>query len=315
MAGFEHQPVLLNESIEFLKIRPDGIYIDATIGGAGHASRIAGILSSQGTLIGIDQDATAIQSARERLAGVSPHIQIIKRNFTELDEVLNELGIACVDGILFDLGVSSPQLDLDERGFSYQADAPLDMRMDQAQPFSAYHLVNSADPAELTRILWDYGEERWAKRIVRAIEERRKESPIETTAELASIIKNAIPAPARRSGPHPARRSFQAIRIAVNRELEVLETALDKAIQHLNPGGRLVVITFHSLEDRIVKRKFIEWSGRCRCPRNLPVCQCGCKAIARILTPKPIIAKSGELDTNRRARSAKLRSVEKLEEV
>jgi 16S rRNA (cytosine1402-N4)-methyltransferase len=255
-----------------------------------------------------------VHSARERLVGVRSRVQIIKRNFAELDEVLNEFGISFVDGILFDLGVSSPQLDFEERGFSYQTDAPLDMRMDQAQPFSAYHLINSADPAELTRILWEYGEERWAKRIVKAIEEHRKNQPIETTAELTSIIKNAIPAPARRSGPHPARRSFQAIRIAVNRELEVLPIALEKAIQCLKPGGRLAVITFHSLEDRIVKRKFVEWSGRCRCPRGLPVCQCGCKAVARNLTSKPITPQPAELESNRRARSAKLRGVEKLKE-
>jgi 16S rRNA (cytosine1402-N4)-methyltransferase len=312
MVEFKHQTVLLNEAVEYLNINPSGIYVDATLGGAGHSAKIAGRLNEAGLLIGIDQDQTAINAAQERLRDAKAPIKLFRRNFSCMTDILLEIGISKVDGILFDLGVSSPQLDEDERGFSYKSSAPLDMRMDQSQPFSAAHLVNTADAAQLAVIFWKYGEERWSKRIAGFIESYRREKPIETTGELADIIKDAIPAAARRHGPHPARRVFQALRIAVNDELNVLENALKQAVDLLKPGGRVVVISFHSLEDRIVKTIFTEKSQGCVCPKNFPICQCGIKPELKILTKKPVLPTIAEIEENPRARSSKLRSAEKL---
>lgn len=312
MPDFLHQPVLLPEVIDQLNIKSSGIYVDATLGGAGHARRIAEKLTESGCIIGIDQDHHAIAAAQERMQGVKPKVELIRRNFGAIADILKELQITQIDGILFDLGVSSPQLDEDERGFSYRNDAPLDMRMDQTQPFSAAHLINTASIDELTKILWEYGEERWSKRIAEFIEKYRRGKTIETTGELAEIIKQAIPAAARRTGPHPARRSFQAIRIAVNRELDVLAAAMDKVIPFMGPGGRIAVISFHSLEDRIVKTTFAKWAKGCQCPREFPVCRCGQTPILKILTKKPIIPSTEEMEQNPRARSAKLRTAEKL---
>ncbi len=312
MPEFSHQSVLPDEVINYLNIKPSGTYIDATIGGAGHALRIANNIDETGMLIGIDQDRQAIAVARERLAAVKPRVELVRRNFVDIENILAELEITGIDGIIFDLGVSSPQLDEEERGFSYRTDAPLDMRMDQSQPFSAAHLVNTSSVAELTKIFWEYGEERWSKRIAGFIENYRREKNIETTKELADIIKNAIPAAARRSGPHPARRSFQALRIAVNRELEVLQEALKKAMPILKPGGRIVVISFHSLEDRIVKTTFTDWAKGCQCPKEVLICRCGQQPKIKILTKKPVLPSKEEMDKNPRSRSAKLRAAEKL---
>lgn len=312
MPEFRHETVLRKEAIEYLKIEPNGIYVDATLGGAGHSLAIADQLSEKGMLIGIDQDQIAIEAAKERLVGVKPKVELIRRNFSLLASILEQLQIPKVNGVLFDLGVSSPQLDQEERGFSYNQDAPLDMRMDQTQPFSAKHLINTASVEELTKILWNYGEERWSKRIAQFIEEARREKPLETTGELADVIKAAIPAAARRNGPHPAKRSFQAIRIAVNRELEVLETAMGQAVEVLQPGGRLVVISFHSLEDRIVKTSFAQAAKGCECPKSTPICVCNRKPSIKIITKKPVLPSPEELRNNPRARSSKLRSAEKL---
>jgi 16S rRNA (cytosine1402-N4)-methyltransferase len=311
MPEFRHQTVLLNEAVTLLNIKPEGVYVDATLGGAGHASRIADLLTESGLLIGIDQDQLAISAARERLQAVRPRVTLFQRNFCELPVILKELALDRIDGILFDLGVSSPQLDEEERGFSYKGDAPLDMRMDRSRPFSAKHLVNTASVAELTKILWEYGEERWSKRIAQFIDLHRREKTIETTADLTAIIKQAIPAGARKNGPHPARRTFQALRIAVNDELGVLERTLTQAIAVLKPGGRIAAISFHSLEDRIVKNTFADAAKGCRCPKEFPVCQCGCQAQVRILTKKPVTPTNDELQVNPRARSAKLRVAER----
>lgn len=312
MAEFRHQTVLLNEAIAHLNIRADGIYVDATLGGAGHSVKMAQLLNERGLIIGIDQDQTAIAAARERLQNVAPTVKLIKRNFTALTQILAEAAIDKIDGILFDLGVSSPQLDLEERGFSYKNDAPLDMRMDQSQPFSAAHLVNTASVEELSRIIWEYGEERWGKRIAQFIEKNRRDREIKTTAELAAIVKQAIPAAVRRTGPHPAKRTFQALRIAVNRELDVLQEALDQAVELLKPGGRIVVISFHSLEDRLVKSTFVRFAKGCQCPKELPVCQCHIRPKLGIVTKKPVLPSKEEVQENPRSRSAKLRSAEKL---
>jgi 16S rRNA (cytosine1402-N4)-methyltransferase len=309
---FEHQSVLPEEVIQYLDIKPAGIYVDATIGGAGHALRIAAKLNESGFLIGIDQDQEAITVAKERLQQVKPKVELIHRNFVNLAAILKELKIVEVDGILFDLGVSSPQLDEEERGFSYKYDAPLDMRMDQSQPFSAAHLVNTASVAELTKILWEYGEERWSKRIAQFIDKDRRDKRIETTGELAEIIKKAIPAGARRNGPHPARRTFQALRIAVNRELEVLQGVLDQSLAILKPGGRIVVISFHSLEDRIVKTTFNKWAKGCQCPKEVLICRCGQLPKVQVVTKKPVLPSKEEMLKNPRARSSKLRTAEKL---
>jgi 16S rRNA (cytosine1402-N4)-methyltransferase len=311
MPEFRHQTVLLNEAVTSLNIKADGVYVDATLGGAGHASRIAGLLNETGLLIGIDQDQIAMNAARERLQAVRPRVALFQRNFSELPLILKELTIERIDGILFDLGVSSPQLDEEERGFSYKGDAPLDMRMDRSRPFSAKHLVNTASTEELAKILWEYGEERWSKRIALFIERRRREQMIETTGELTEIIKQAIPVGARKNGPHPARRTFQALRIAVNDELGVLERTLDYAIAALNPGGRIGVISFHSLEDRIVKNALANAAKGCRCPKDFPVCQCGQTPQVTVITKKPFTPTQAELQDNPRARSAKLRVAER----
>ena len=312
MLNFQHQSVLPEEAISYLNIKPEGIYIDATLGGAGHALRICQKLDSNGTLVGIDQDHQAMAIASERLQGVRPQLRLVKSNFSQLLEILRDLEITTIDGIIFDLGVSSPQLDQDERGFSYQHDAPLDMRMDQSQPFSAAHLVNTASVAELSRIIWEYGEERWSKRIAQWIDKYRRNQEITTTGELVEIIKAAIPAAVRRGGPHPARRTFQALRIAVNRELEVLKTALEAALTILKPGGRVVVISFHSLEDRVVKTTFAHWAQGCRCPKEVLICRCNNQPQIRVLTRKPVLPTKEETEQNRRSRSAKLRAAEKL---
>ncbi|HYH05054.1 MAG TPA: 16S rRNA (cytosine(1402)-N(4))-methyltransferase RsmH [Bacillota bacterium] len=311
MPEFRHQTVLREEAVQALNIRPGGIYVDATLGGSGHALKIANAMDETGLLIGIDQDQLAIATARERLDTVKPRVELFRRNFMELQWILNELRIEQIDGILFDLGVSSPQLDEEERGFSYKNDAPLDMRMDQSQAFSAAHLVNTASVEELARIIWNYGEERWSKRIAQFIERQRRDKPIETTGELTEIIKQAIPAAARKNGPHPARRTFQALRIAVNHELEVLEKTLEQVVQLLKPEGRVAVISFHSLEDRIVKNTFARWSKGCVCPRDFPVCQCGKTPLLEIITRKPLVPSKEELLENPRARSAKLRVAER----
>lgn len=312
MPEFTHQPVLLDEAVQMLDIKPSGVYVDATVGGAGHSLKIVGLLNQDGRLIGIDQDQLAITVAQERLKGARPRVDLFRRNFVYLAEILKELDISAVDGFLFDLGVSSPQFELDERGFSYKNDAPLDMRMDQTQPFSAAHIVNTAPVNDLERIFREYGEERWSKRIAQFIDKYRRDKEIKTTCELADIIKQAIPAAARRTGPHPARRSYQALRIAVNHELEYLQEALNLAIRLLKPGGRIAVISFHSLEDRQVKSVFAEWARGCECPRDFPVCICNRTPQLRIITKKPVLPSEEELDINRRARSAKLRAAEKL---
>lgn len=312
MNEFRHRSVLFDETIEMLNVKPSGIYVDGTIGGAGHSFGIAAKMNESGLLIGIDQDQNAINAAEARLHGVKPQIKLFRKNFECIGEILEHLGIAEVDGILLDLGVSSPQLDESERGFSYRNDAPLDMRMDQSKPFSASHLVNSAEEAELSKIFWEYGEERWAKRIAQFIVNYRRDKEITTTSELAEIIKNAIPAAARRNGPHPARRIFQALRIAVNDELGVLERVLGQAADALAPQGRLAIISFHSLEDRIVKDFYVEQAQGCICSKKIPVCQCHRKPKMKIITRKPIVAGEKELEENPRSRSAKLRVAEKL---
>lgn len=312
MSEFKHQSVLVEEVIQYLDIKPAGVYIDATLGGAGHAFQIAQRMNNQGLLIGIDQDQTAIQAAQERLANVNPRVRLFRSNFTAIPEIIEDVEVKAIDGILFDLGVSSPQLDEEERGFSYKSEAPLDMRMDRSQPFSAAHLVNTATVEDLTSIIGEYGEERWAKRIAIFVDRQRREKEIQTTSELAEIIKKAIPAGARRTGPHPARRTFQALRIAVNNELEVLGKALEETIPLLKQGGRIVVISFHSLEDRIVKNVFAKWAKGCQCPKEIPICQCNNQPQLRVLTKKPVVPTPDEITLNSRARSSKLRSAEKL---
>ena len=311
MSEFHHVSVLLEECIEGLNIQPEGIYVDGTLGGAGHSSRIAEKLTT-GRLIGIDRDPVALKAAGERLAPFSDRVTLVHSNFCELDIALDELGIPGVDGILLDLGVSSPQLDDGQRGFSYMADAPLDMRMNSEDMLDAKQVVNQWSYDELKRILYDYGEERFAPRIAAVICKRREEKEIETTLELVDIIRGAMPASALREKQHPAKRSFQAIRIAVNDELGSVERVMKKAIPRLNKGGRLAVITFHSLEDRIVKNAMAEAAKGCTCPREFPVCVCGKKPQVKLITRKPIISGDEELERNPRARSAKLRICEKL---
>ena len=306
---FYHLPVLLEKCMEALSIKPSGTYIDATMGGAGHSEQIVKRLTT-GNLIGFDQDKNAIAASRKRLAAYQ-NVIYVNRNFQYIKEVLGELAIDTVDGALMDLGVSSHQLDEAERGFSYMHDAPLDMRMDQSSSFSAYDVVNSYSREQLEQIIFQYGEERWAKRIAAFIEEERGLRPIETTGELVSIIKKAVPKGARRDGPHPAKRTFQAIRIEVNGELSLLGQAIDDFVDCLKPGGRLAVITFHSLEDRIVKTKFAELAVGCTCPKELPVCVCGKQPKGKVITRKPIVADERELSENPRARSAKLRVFER----
>ena len=311
MSEFHHVSVLLEECIQGLAIKPDGIYVDGTLGGAGHSSRIAAKLTT-GRLIGIDRDNVALEAAAERLRPFEDRVTLVHANFCDMDQALQELGIDKVDGILLDLGVSSPQLDDGQRGFSYMTDAPLDMRMNGEDTRDARQIVNTWSYEELKRILYDYGEERFAPRIAAAICRRREQAPIETTLELVDVIKSAMPAFALREKQHPAKRSFQAIRIAVNDELGAVETVMKKAVPLLNPVGRLAVITFHSLEDRIVKNAMAEAAKGCTCPPSFPVCVCGKKPQVRIVTRKPIVSGEEELERNPRARSAKLRICEKL---
>lgn len=305
---FEHRPVLLDECIRYLDIKENGTYVDGTVGGAGHSTKILENLGRNGTLVCLDQDENAIQVAGERLsnAGSEANVILIKTNFVNLITACNEKGITKADGILLDLGVSSHQLDTPERGFSYRYDAPLDMRMDTSSPLTAYDVVNDYSESELKKILYEYGEEKWAPRIVKNIVASRKSKPIETTGELVEIIKESIPRSARLNG-HPAKQTFQAIRIEVNKELSVLETAIDDAIHFLAPGGRLLVITFHSLEDRIVKNKFREAENPCKCPSEFPVCVCGLKPKGKVITGKPIVPSDEETELNPRAKSSKLR--------
>lgn len=309
---FIHETVLKAEAIDSLQINPGGIYVDCTLGGAGHSSSITERLDSTGMLIGLDQDRIALQSARERLGQTECQLHLLKSNFKHLGEVVRNIGISAVDGILFDLGVSSPQLDQGDRGFSYHQDAPLDMRMDEDQKRKAYHVVNEWSETEIARILKEYGEERFAKRIAWRIVKEREKQKIETTLELATIIKNATPHSSRWTGTHPARRSFQAIRIAVNDELSVFESALTQAMDLLHPGGRLCVITFHSLEDRICKKFFLSQSKGCICDTKIPICICNNKPCLKMITRKPIVPTEKEIDINKRARSAKLRVAEKI---
>jgi 16S rRNA (cytosine1402-N4)-methyltransferase len=311
---FEHKPIMLEECIEFLNIRQDGVYIDGTMGGAGHSSEILRRLGQNGLLIGIDQDQNAVNAARKRLSSIETKARfvIMQTNFENIREVIQSQKRDSVDGVLLDLGVSSHQLDEGERGFSYQHDAPLDMRMNQNDAFDAQALVNTWSRADLFRIIRDYGEEKWASRIAEFIVKNRETQKISTTGELVDIIKAAIPAAARREGPHPAKRTFQAIRIAVNRELEVLENLLSDVTDLLSPGGRVAIITFHSLEDRIVKKAFQQQSQGCICPKDLPQCVCGVEPKLKVITRKPITPSEEELTQNPRARSAKLRVAEKL---
>ena len=311
MSEFHHVSVLLQECLDGLNIKPDGIYVDGTLGGAGHSSQIAKRLTT-GRLIGIDRDPVALKAAGQRLQPYEKNVTLVHSNFCEMAQVLKDLDIPGVDGILLDLGVSSPQLDDAQRGFSYMADAPLDMRMNNEDTLTAYTVVNTWSQDELKRILFDYGEERYAPRIAAAICRRREEAPIQTTLELVDVIRSAMPAQALREKQHPAKRSFQAIRIAVNDELGSVEKAMAAAIPLLNPGGRLAVITFHSLEDRIVKNAMAEAAKGCTCPPQLPVCVCGKKPIVKLISRKPIVATEEELEVNPRSRSAKLRVCEKL---
>ena len=308
---FNHISVLLWECIEALNIKPDGIYVDGTMGGAGHSSEIIKRLNQDGLLIGIDQDTDALKASKERLHNYN-NVIYVHNNFTNIEEVLTDLKISNIDGMLMDLGVSSYQLDEAERGFSYMKDAPLDMRMNREKDLSAYNIVNEYSEDEIFRIIRNYGEEKFAKRIAQFIVEKRSESPIKTTLELVEVIKAAIPAKARREGPHPAKRTFQAIRIAVNSELDIIEKAIDDGVERLNKGGRMAIITFHSLEDRIVKNKFRDLTISCTCPKEFPVCICNGKAKVKLISRKAIEPSKEEIENNPRSRSAKLRVIEKL---
>lgn len=308
---FSHRSVLLDECMEGLNIKPDGIYVDGTAGGGGHSSQIAKRLSS-GRLIAIDQDEAAIAAASERLEPWKQNVTVVRSNFYEVKEVCKRLGVEAIDGLLLDLGVSSYQLDTPERGFSYMADAPLDMRMDKRASLTAYDVVNGYPEEKLKKILYEYGEERFSAAIAAAMIRERQKKPIETTLELSDIIKYAIPPFAREGGHHPSKRSFQAIRIEVNGELDVIEPAIRDAASLLRRGGRIAVITFHSLEDRIVKQTFASLAQGCTCPKSFPVCVCNNKPTVKIITRKPILPSAEELEENPRSRSAKLRVAEKL---
>lgn len=309
--NFSHRPVLLDECIEGLSIRPDGVYVDGTTGGAGHSFEIASRLTS-GRLICLDQDETAIRVAGERLACFGDRVSLWHYNFRSVAQVLQLAGVDGIDGMLLDLGVSSYQLDTAERGFSYQKDAPLDMRMDERNPMTAERVVNEYSEYDLKRIIYDYSEERFASRIAANIIRHRANAPIKTTGELVNIIKEAIPAAARDGGHHPAKRTFQAIRIEVNAELDVIAPAIEAAVSALRPGGRIAIITFHSLEDRLVKKTFASLAQGCTCPKNLPICVCGNKPKIEIETRKPILPSVQELEVNPRSRSAKLRIATKI---
>lgn len=308
---FRHKSVLLEESIDALQIKPDGIYVDGTLGGGGHSYEICTHLSDKGRLIGIDQDEAAIEAATGRLERFKDRVTIVRSNYCNMKRELGRLGITSVDGVILDLGVSSYQLDEASRGFTYREDAPLDMRMDQRQTLSAKEVVNEYSEMELYHIIRDYGEEKFAKNIAKHIVSARNQKALETTGELIHVIKAAIPAKVRAVGGHPAKRTFQAIRIEVNRELDVLENSLGDMIGLLNDGGRICVITFHSLEDRIVKNKFRECENPCTCPKEFPVCVCGKKSKGKVITRKPVIPSQEELEENSRAKSSKLRVFER----
>jgi len=308
---FNHVPILINECINYLNIIPHGTYVDGTLGGAGHGQAICEKLNIYGHFIGIDQDENAITAAKGRLQKFPSEITIIRGNFKNIKKILRDLHVEKIDGMLLDLGVSSHQLDQAERGFSYQYDAPLDMRMDNRQELTARYVVNYYSQDELKRILKNYGEENWAARIAEFIVHQRKKKEIETTGELVEVIKRAIPAKARRNGPHPAKRSFQAIRIEVNNELAIIEKSIEDIVHSLNPGGRLCIITFHSLEDRIVKKTFQRLEDPCECPSDFPKCICNKKPEIKIITRKPIVPSDVEIETNPRSRSAKLRVAER----
>ena len=310
---FNHYSVLLNETIENLNIKPDGIYVDGTLGGGGHAYQVASRLSEKGRLIGIDQDADAIAAAGERLKEFGDKITIIRSNYANMQEELHRIGVEKVDGIVLDLGVSSFQLDTPERGFTYRDEnAPLDMRMDDRQSLTAKDIVNGYSEMELYRIIRDYGEDKFAKNIAKHIVQERAKKPIETTGELTEIIRASIPMKVQVTGGHPAKRTFQAIRIELNKELEVLQNNLDDMIDLLNPGGRICIITFHSLEDRIVKTNFKRNENPCTCPSDFPVCVCGKKSKGKVVTRKPILPSEEELEVNSRSKSAKLRVFERV---
>ncbi len=310
---FSHVSVLLEETIDSLNIKPDGIYVDGTLGGGGHSLEICKRLGDGGRLIGIDQDMDAIRAATDRLKNYSDKVTIVHSNYQNIDSVLRDLSIGGVDGIVLDLGVSSYQLDNADRGFTYREDTPLDMRMDQSQPMTAKDIVNEYSEQELFRVIRDYGEDSFAKNIAKHIVKARQDKPIETTGELNDIIRAAIPARVRQGGGHPSKKTFQAIRIELNRELDVLEQSLDKMIGLLNPGGRLSIITFHSLEDRIVKNIFRKNMNPCICPPEFPVCTCGRVPTGKVITRKPIVPDAEELSNNKRAKSSKLRVFEKRE--
>lgn len=310
--NFKHKSVLLDETIESLNIKPDGIYVDGTLGGGGHSYEILKHLGVNGRLIGIDQDEAAIKAGGERLSEFKDKVTIVRSNYVNIKQVLKELGLQKVDGIILDLGVSSYQLDTPERGFSYRENAPLDMRMDTRSNMTAKDIINGYSEMELYRIIRDYGEDNFAKNIAKHIVRRREQSPIETTDELTEIIKAAIPAKIRMNGGHPAKRTFQAIRIELNKELDVLKNSLDTMIDLLNPGGRLSIITFHSLEDRIVKSIFKVNENPCTCPPNFPVCVCGNKSKGKVITRKPIVPSEQEMEENSRAKSSKLRVFERV---
>ncbi len=310
--NFSHRSVLLDECIEYLNIKPDGIYVDGTAGGGGHSLEIVKRLTKGGRLIAIDRDDAAIAAATLRLSDYLDRVTFVRNNFSSAAEVCRELGIEKIDGILLDLGVSSYQLDTAERGFSHNNDAPLDMRMDRRGELDAYAVVNTYSFEELKRVIWEYGEERFAPKIASAIVKRREISPIESTGELVDVIKSAIPAAAREGGHHPAKRTFQAIRIEVNGELDAIAPAIRNAGSIMTEGGRIVIITFHSLEDRIVKQTYADMASGCTCPKNLPICVCGKKPEVKVLTKKPILPSDSEIEENPRSRSAKLRVCEKL---
>lgn len=309
--AFEHKSVLLEETVDSLAIKPDGIYVDGTLGGGGHAFMVCRRLGDKGRLIGIDQDADAIRAATERLAEFQEKVTVVRNNYENIAEVLSELGVDKVDGIYLDLGVSSYQLDTVERGFTYREDAPLDMRMDQRNSQTAADIVNTYSESNLYRIIRDYGEDRFAKNIAKHIVRVRAEKPFETTGELIEVIKAAIPAKIRATGGHPAKRTFQALRIELNHELDVLNRSIDTMIELLNPGGRLSIITFHSLEDRIVKTRFRSNENPCICPPGFPVCMCGKKSKGIVITRKPIVPTEEEIEENKRAKSSKLRVFER----
>ena len=310
--SYGHKPVLLDECLDALAIKPEGIYLDGTLGRAGHSLEIARRLSGKGRLIGVDRDETALEAAKQRLADYMDRVTLVHSNFSEIHAILDQLGIDKIDGMLFDLGVSSPQLDDAERGFSYMHDAPLDMRMDRTAALTAYDEVNGWSYEELRRILFEYGEERYAPVIAKHIVRQREQAPIETTVQLSDIIRGAMPPAALREKQHPAKRGFQAIRIAVNGELDELEPMMEAAAERLNVGGRLAVISFHSLEDRIIKKAMQRLATGCTCPPEFPVCVCGKQPKMKLVSRKPIVSSAAELEYNHRARSAKLRVAEKL---